>query len=455
MSSTKIVLLSGGSGTRLWPLSNGVRSKQFLKLLKSPDGKYESMFQRVIRQIKKSGLDVEIFVSTSISQVDSIINQSGLDKNIIVEPERRDTFPAIALAVAYLLKEAKCSSDDVVIVMPVDPYTDDNYFETLKKVAKTASEGVSNLVLMGIKPTSPSSKFGYIIPEGTSLNDVGAIRVDRMVEKPSESKAKEMIASGAFWNAGVFAFKLSYIENILKQYTSAQTYEGVRADYSEFTKTSFDYAVVEKEQSISVVPFDGDWHDLGTWNTIGEKLPYNIYGNAMLKESKNSNVVNELDIPILCVGLENTIVAASQDGILVCDKSKSELLKNYVHEGDNRPMYEERRWGTYKVMGVGKYSNNMKSLTKQLHLKDGCHISYQRHKFRDEIWTVVEGEGILILDGKCTRVTQGDVVVIKAGQMHAIKSLNSLQIIEVQLGTVLIEGDIERFDFNWNNLTIN
>lgn len=163
----RIILLSGGSGKRLWPLSNDARSKQFLKLLKAPDGSRESMLQRVVRQIKASGLDASITVATSVSQKDAITTQLGAHVDVVTEPERRSTFPAIALAVTHLLKEKQCSRDEVVVVMPIDPYTESGYFDVIAQMAEAAEKGVADLVLMGIRPTRPSSKFGYIVPDTT------------------------------------------------------------------------------------------------------------------------------------------------------------------------------------------------------------------------------------------------------------------------------------------------
>lgn len=161
----QIILLSGGSGKRLWPLSNEARSKQFLRLLPSPDGGMESMVQRVIRQIKESGLSCPVTIATSASQKDAITNQLGEDVTVVTEPCRRDTFPAICLASAYLERVAKCDREETVIVMPCDPYTEDRYFQTIAEMGKAVQNNIADLVLMGIKPTCPSAKYGYVIPK--------------------------------------------------------------------------------------------------------------------------------------------------------------------------------------------------------------------------------------------------------------------------------------------------
>ncbi len=448
MANIRIILLSGGSGTRLWPLSNEVRSKQFLKLLKGATGEPESMCQRIMRQLLKSGISADITVATGAVQVDSILKQMGEGVNIVAEPERRDTFPAIALACSYLLLEKNASPNDIVIVMPIDPYTEDSYFETIKRMADAVACDAANIVLMGIVPNEPSSKFGYIIPkENPRCNAPTA--VSHFTEKPEQEVAKKLIAQGAMWNGGVFAFKMKFIKEVISRYTTRSSFDEIKANYAEFPKKSFDFEILEKEPSIAVIPYKGTWKDLGTWDTLAEEMSIQSLGNVIADESKNTNIVNELDIPIVCLGIDNAIVAASFDGIFVGSKNKSAELKKYVNGFKSRPMYEERRWGEYKVLEYTQYPDGKKSLTKILKFNDGAFISYQRHKFRDEIWTFVAGEGILIHNNNRIRVKSGDLVRIKAGELHAIKSIKGLQIIEIQIGVELTETDIERFPFEW------
>ncbi|MFR9607661.1 MAG: sugar phosphate nucleotidyltransferase [Rikenellaceae bacterium] len=446
----QIILLSGGSGKRLWPLSNDTRSKQFLKLLQASDGSYESMVQRVARQISESQIEAEITVATSVSQKDSITNQLGAAVDVVTEPERRDTFPAIALSASYLIKVKKCSKDEVVVVMPSDSFVEAGYFETIAKMAEVVETGEVDMVLMGITPTEPSTKFGYIVPNQTA-NSSEIITVNRFTEKPDEATAEELLKQNAVWNGGVFAFKLSYIAKIIDQYITADTFEEVRERYSEFKKISFDYEVVEKATSIGLVPYSGAWSDLGTWNSLTEKIENKIIGNVTTDEKcKNTHVINELDTPIVCLGAENMIVAASPDGILVSTKEASVNLKGYADKIQARPMYEERRWGTYRVMDHEHFADGHNALTKLLYLKAGYNISYQYHNKREEIWTFVDGEGILVLDDEKIPVSRGYVAHIKAGQKHAVKAITDLQIIEVQSGTDLIEEDIIRLDLGWD-----
>ena len=180
----QLVLLSGGSGKRLWPLSNDARSKQFLPLLKSPDGGMESMIQRVVRQIRNSGLSGELTFATNAAQRDSIINQLGDSVSVVTEPERRDTFPAIALASGYLKLKKGCPDDEVVVIMPCDPFTEAGYFETIGRMVRCVEADVAELVLMGITPTYPSEKYGYVVPVTDHLMAEGSMAVSKFTEKP-------------------------------------------------------------------------------------------------------------------------------------------------------------------------------------------------------------------------------------------------------------------------------
>lgn len=446
----QIILLSGGSGTRLWPLSNDARSKQFLRLLPVEGGDVkESMVQRVVRQIKEAELEAQVTIATSISQQDSIISQLGTDVNIVTEPSRRDTFPAICLACEYLSKERKCPTDEIVVVMPCDPFTEIGYFSTINQIAKCVKIDIAELILMGIKPTYPSSKYGYVVP-GNTLGKGLAFSVKRFTEKPTSALAEVLISEGAFWNGGVFAFRLGYLTNLAKRYVDYPTFEEIRNHYDEFKKISFDYEVAEKAKSVAVVPFEGEWKDLGTWNTLTDELRQQNYGNVTTDGSgKNTHVINELDIPIMCMGTENLVIAASPDGILVSEKSLSENIKSFADKLKRRPMYEERRWGTYKVIDFAEYTDGFSALTKHLTLNPGCSISYQEHSCRDEVWTFIDGEGEIVLDGTRSKVSRGMTIHIPKGMRHALRAITSLSFIEVQSGTNLVETDIVRYPFDW------
>lgn len=379
-----IILLSGGSGKRLWPLSNDVRSKQFIKLFKNND-EYESMVQRVYRQITTVDANAKITIATSKSQASAIKNQLGEKASICVEPCRRDTFPAIALAAAYLHDELGVAEDEAVVVCPVDPYVDNTYYEAVKNLQKLTGQGGANLTLMGIEPTYASEKYGYIIPE----NGENVSKVKEFKEKPDVETAEKYLAQSALWNAGIFAFKLGYLLDKAHSMIDFEDYRDLFNKYDTLTKISFDYAVVEKESSIQVLRYSGDWKDVGTWNMMAEVMADKTKGKAVLDETcEDTNVVNELNIPILCMGCKDMIVAASGDGILIADKERSGYMKPYVEKIETEAMYAEKSWGSYTVIDV-----QPGSMTVKVSMRAGEHMTYHMHNYREEVWTVVSGKG--------------------------------------------------------------
>lgn len=449
-----IILLSGGSGQRLWPLSNHTRAKQFLKFLKHHD-QDESMVQRIWRQLKANRLESSTYITTSSSQVDIIRNRLGYDVPIIVEPERKDTFPAIALAATYLNGIANKPNNDIVCVIPVDSYVMDDYFLTIKNLESILLHSNANLALIGGRPTYPSAKYGYILPEKETISGFSSTyyKVKSFIEKPSEEDAKKLIThENALWNCGVFAFKIEFILKALKENHLPTNYNDLLKEYSNLPKISFDYQIVEKTKNLIVLPYDGPWKDLGTWNTFTEEIKSPCLGNAILSnECTNTHIINDLDIPVVSLGMSNTVIACSYDGILVTKKAESSKLKKYVENISKRPMYEERKWGWYKVLDYHEYDHN-KVLTKKLAIHAGNNISYQYHNHRSEIWTVISGEGLFVLNDKIYPVKPNDVLKIPKGSKHSIKAITNLEIIEVQMGTELIEEDIVRLFTLWEEI---
>lgn len=433
-----IILLSGGSGKRLWPLSNDVRSKQFIKIFKKEDGSYESMVQRMYRQIKQVDESAQITVATSKSQVSSIHNQIGDKVNICVEPCRRDTFPAIALATAYLHDVRGVSREDSVVVCPVDPYVDEEYFKTIKKLGELAKQGNSNLCLMGIEPTYPSEKYGYILPE--NKDDVS--KVESFKEKPDAKTAQTYIDAGALWNGGVFAYKVGYMLDKAHELIDFKDYEDLYDRYEDMTKISFDYAVAEKEEEIEVLRFSGQWKDLGTWNTLTEAMEEIKIGEAILNETcDNVHVINELDVPILCMGLKDAVISASPEGILVSDKQQSSYIKPFVDEISGRIMFADKSWGSFRVLDIEE-----ESLTIKVTLRPGHRMNYHSHDRRNEVWTVISGRGKTIVDGMQQMVQAGDVITMEAGCRHTIIAETELKLIEVQLGKEISVDDKQKFE---------
>lgn len=448
----KLVLLSGGSGKRLWPLSNDTRSKQFLKVLESVSTDKQSMVQRVWGQLQTVGLDQSSIIATSKMQRDMIHSQLGTDVPLIIEPERRDTFPAIALAASYLYSIKGISEDEVVVVLPVDPYVEDRFFEKVKELEVVLSNSKADLALMGVTPTYPSSKYGYIVPK-ENANVANYFIVDHFTEKPSEEKAEILIGMKALWNCGVFAFKLGYLISILQENGLPLHYEELSRQYHTLPKISFDYEVVEKARKIVALPYEGYWKDLGTWNTLTEEMATTKIGKGVLSEdSINSHLVNELDIPVTLIGLKDVVVAASPDGILVADKASSPKIKELINGFKQPPMYEERIWGWSKVLDYSTYEDGKEMVTKRIHIHKGKNSSYHFHNLRDEVWTLVCGEGELALDDHITRVKAGDIIHLPAGKKHGIKALSNLEFIEVQTGMGISDEDFTRLYFKWEEV---
>lgn len=448
----KLILLSGGSGKRLWPLSNDSRSKQFLKVLKNENDEMQSMVQRVWGQLKSLGIENDAVIATSKSQVDMINSQLGNDVPIIIEPERRDTFPAIALAASYLYSKEHVDLDEVIGVLPVDPYVENGFFERLLDLEKALNSSNADLGLMGITPTYPSEKYGYIVPN-VEKSTQELIQVSHFKEKPATTEAEELLKQNALWNSGVFAFKLDKIISLLDQKGLPVQYDVLVQQYASLPKISFDYEVVEKTENIVALPYNGSWKDLGTWNTLTEEMGTNILGKGnMGVECEQNHIINELDIPVSVLGLSNIIVAVSPDGILVSEKDASPRVKELVGDWDQRPMYEERRWGWYRVLDHTKYDDGNEVLTKRIGITASKNLSYQYHNNRSEVWTIVKGEGIFVLDDEIRVVRSGDVLEIQPGQKHAIKAVTNLEFIEVQSGSELVEEDIVRVYMQWNEI---
>lgn len=436
-----IILLSGGSGKRLWPLSNDIRSKQFIKIFKTEDG-YESMVQRVYRQIMSVDPKAIITIATSRTQVSALYHQLGENIGISIEPSRRDTFPAIALATAYLHDILGVDEEEPVVVCPVDPYVEDNYFDCVKEIFEAAKNGNEKLVLMGIKPTYPSEKYGYIRPK---LDNDG-INGWSFIEKPSAENAAKYISEGALWNGGVFAYKLSFVLEKSRTLLGTSDYSKLFSTYDKLKKISFDYAVVEQETSIKVIKYCGTWKDLGTWNTLVEAMEEQTVGDVKLGDSCNNvYAINELGVPIIVMGLKDAVVTASPEGILVSDLEQSSFIKPFVDDISQQIMFAEKSWGSFLVLDVEE-----ESMTIKVTLNPGHHMNYHAHYRRDEVWTVIRGSGKTIVDGMEQLVKAGDVITMAAGCKHTvIAGKKGLQIIEVQLGADINVNDKKKFDMTF------
>ncbi len=434
----QLILLSGGSGKRLWPISNDLRSKQFIKIFKTADGQYESMLQRVMRQIERTNADVPITVAASKSQETVLRKHLGARAEISFEPCRRNTFPSITLAAAFLHDKRSVPSDEPIVVCPVDPFVEDQFFGKFVELSRLVVEDAASIVLMGIEPTYPSEKYGYIIPSTTEpISDVVEFK-----EKPDATTAQKYIKRGALWNGGVFAFKLGYILEQAEKILGFRTHEALLENYAALENISIDYAVVEHEKSIKVVRYAGDWKDIGTWNTLVEVMETNFIGDVRADSScRNVHVINELDVPIVCMGLNDIIASASPEGILISDREHSSYIKPLVETIHQQIMFAEKSWGTYRVIDV-----EHDSLTIKVTLNVGSRMRYHSHERRREIWNVIEGRGLIVVDGDVRSIGAGDVIELPRGCKHTVIADSRLKIIEVQLGAEISVDDKTIFE---------
>ena len=432
-----ILLLSGDSGKRLWPLSNGVRSRQFLQILRSPSGEYESVAQRVYRQILQADKETKIVVAASKLQIPAIRNQLDEDVEICVEPKRRNTFPAVALSVAWMAEKREMPDEEIIIVCPMDTYADDDYFQTLGTLAQIVSRGDAEIALVGIAPAYPSEKYGYLLPDSRE-------KISKVIfhsEKPTETVAKELIDRGALWNGGVFAFRVGYFLNALRTVISFSDYDDLYQKYEQIPEGSFEDIFLKETGNKKLVRFDGIWKDLGTWNTLTEAMEEPIVGKAKLDNiCHNVHVINELNIPILCLGIENAVISAAPDGILVSDKKQSSYMEPLINQLDQQVMFADKSWGSFQVLDI-----EHESMTIKVILKPGHRMNYHSHERRDEVWTVLSGQGRTIVDGMEQPVAAGDVITMQAGCRHTIIADTELHIMEVQLGREIDVHDKKKY----------
>ena len=434
----KILLLSGGDGKRLWPLSNNSNAKQFIRLLPSRGGTKQSMLERVYNQLKTQDLDTNAFIITNVQQIDCVIHQVGTDTNIISEPTRRDTFPAIVLGASYL-NEQHVPLDETVLVMPVDAYVDLRFFEYFPQVDQAVQASDDALHLIGVTPLHPTSKYGYIVPDETA--QMSSVRLFQ--EKPTVDVAEQLIGQGALWNCGIFACKLHLLLDELAERNLPTTYSDLTSRYDELEKTSFDYAVVEHAESVFVHRYDGDWKDLGTWNTLTEEMTSTTHGQVELFESTNTHVINELNLPLIGIGLEDLVVAVNADGILVSKKEATPQLKDYLASSDDYPKFKWKRWGQSEVIHHETLADGHHSVTRRMLVQAGKELSYHYHEETDTIWTILQGTAIVTIDGESFEVRPTNAISIQRGKAHMLKASETVILIEVQYSLKYMNNDTQ------------
>lgn len=456
----KVIILAGGSGSRLWPLSRERFPKQFIKL----QDREHSLFQETFnRSLLLTDLE-DIYVVTNQNYkflVMGEVEELGYnlpEENMLVEPEAKNTLPAIYSGVDEILNRGG-SLFEPIVVFPSDHLIKKSlkFTEIIKFVEKLAGD---YLLTFGIKPTGPNTGYGYISP-GEKREEYGYV-IEEFKEKPDYQKAVEYIKKGYFWNSGIFLFNSSIFLEEAKKYTPGivsafkESKDIVEAFGKIKGKISIDYGIMEKSKRVVMVPVDIGWNDLGSFDTFYEVFKCDGGNNIvskdhMLMECSNNIVHSEEGKLVVTIGVDGLIIIDSKDALLVCKKEQSQKVRDVVDElkkrNDLRTEYhtrDYRPWGSYQVLEEEKNAFKV----KRIRISPGKKISHQLHHHRSEHWIIVKGVARITLDGEERIINAGQSVDIKMKQKHRLENVGEsvLEIIEVQMGEYLEEDDIVRFD---------
>ena len=448
------IILCGGSGTRLWPISRTLMPKQFIKLFDN-----KSLFQLTVERNSKFCKNQLIVsnVDQYFLALDQLEEINKTNNRYILEPVGRNTAPAIALA-SFLLDE-----DDIVLVTPSDHLikNEENYKKSIERAKELANQGF--LVTFGIKPTYPETGYGYIEADKED--------VIKFHEKPDLETAKKYLEKGNYyWNSGMFCFKAGvYLEELKKHSpeiykASKEAFDHIksiadnqfRIPYESMIKipdNSIDYAVMEKSDRVKVVPSDFDWNDIGSFDSLYEKLPKDENGNTenpnLVQIDSKNNLIYGNDRKIAAIDIENLIIADTPDALLVCKKGSSQKVKEIVKKikKDTNLHHEHitvhRPWGTYTVL-----EESDKYKIKRIVVKPGKRLSLQKHFHRSEHWVVVSGTATVTVGKETKIVRPNESTYIKAGEEHRLANEGKIPVvlIEVQVGEYVGEDDIVRIE---------
>lgn len=451
----KYVILAAGSGTRLWPFSRQDMPKQFLSF----DGE-ETLLQKTVKRFISNACAQDFLIVTHQSYYHLVKSQlcaidPALEKQILLEPERRGTAPAICLALKHLIEEGHgadcaliCSSDHLMDV-------DQSFFSILAEAEGYAKQG--HHVLFGVKPSCPETGYGYI-KVGKSLFDHGW-KVEKFVEKPNKEKAEEYLQSGDyFWNAGIFLFHIPTFTKDLEIAAPAfsslfkGSFQELHAHFSELPTLSIDYALLEQSERALVVPLAGKWSDLGCWDSVYELFTKDDQGNAskgnvVALDARNCLMIGSKRL-IATVGIEDLFIVETEDAVFVGKRGESQRVKDLVNQLQKKDLKESkenltshRPWGTFTVLEEGaRYK------IKRIVVNPGQRLSLQLHYHRSEHWVVVKGTAKVTVDDKEKLLHENESVYIEKSQVHRLENPGKvpLEMIEVQVGEYVGEDDIVR-----------
>lgn len=446
------VILAGGSGSRLWPLSRELYPKQLLNLY-STESLLQSTFERLNRFIPANNI-ISVTNTKHSSNVKMQLGQLSEQSIILSEPISKNTAPAIALSVKYIIENS--DNDETILVVPSDLLIENN--ELFEKSIKKAQEFVNQgfIVTFGVKPTYPETGFGYI----KSYNG----KVVQFSEKPNKETAEKYMQAGSyFWNSGIFMFNVSTIIKELEKHCPeiSAIIKNLNCSgdisFTEFDKMpniSIDYALMEKSDNIAMVELESDWKDLGSWQSIYEVSPKDNNGNVFVghvldRDSKDSFVYSSSKL-VATIGLEDTVVIETEDAILACKKDKTQDVKQIYEtlkqqHDDTQKVHKTvyRPWGFYTVIAEGKGFQ-----TKIIHVNKGQKLSVQSHNHRSEHWVVLSGMAKVVLEGQDHILSPGHSIDIDVRAIHSLQNPfdEDLEIIEVQKGEILSEDDIIRYE---------
>ncbi len=442
----KSIILAGGVGTRLWPLSREYYPKQFIQL----DG--QSLFQKTFqRAVLLSGADGVIVVTNEIhrylvrNQIEEL-RYPLRESQLLVESEGKNTLPAIIWAMQQVRSG---NSRDTAVVFPSDHLLGDAALDQIRAAEPLAK---NYLVTFGVKPTSPHTGYGYIRP-GRKLA-VGNI-VDEFREKPDEKTAQEYVKLGYLWNSGIFLLSTGCFFRELKKYQPALYRESTvdRApDYAGIDAVSIDYGLLEHSNRVAVVPLDAEWSDLGTFRALYDAEAHDSDGNVGTAEylAARNNFVHSPGKHVGLIGVSDLVIVDTADALLICNNQQTERVKQLVNRYNtcNDPVTKfhrqvHRPWGSYTVL-----EDTAIYKIKRVTVKPGEKLSLQLHHHRSEHWVVVRGTAEVELDGETRLLRKGESTFVHSGTVHRLKNpgLIPLEVIEVQLGEYLEEDDIVRFD---------